>query len=40
MSLTDDLEKLEVGVFASGFMLRVVGGKVAPTTSKLIELAI
>jgi len=38
--VTDDLEKLGVGVLASGFMLRVMGGKVAPITPKLIELAI
>ncbi|MEH2178815.1 hypothetical protein [Nostoc sp.] len=40
MFVTDDLEKLQVGVLASRLMLRVMGGKVAPITLKLIELAI
>ncbi|MHC0066473.1 hypothetical protein ACWATR_26745 [Nostoc sp. UIC 10890] len=40
MFVTDDLEKLGVGVLALGFMLRGMGGTVAPITPKLIELAI
>ncbi|MEH1966193.1 MULTISPECIES: hypothetical protein [unclassified Nostoc] len=40
MFIRDDLEKLQVGALASEFMLRVMGGKVAPITAKLIELAI
>ncbi|MEH1801167.1 MULTISPECIES: hypothetical protein [unclassified Nostoc] len=40
MFLTDNLEKLQVCALASELMLRVMGGKVAPITPKLIELAI
>ncbi|MFS0514455.1 hypothetical protein ACEYW6_06970 [Nostoc sp. UIC 10607] len=38
--VTDELEKLQLGVFASGLMLRVIRATLAPITPKLIELVI